>query len=450
MKVPPYTPEQLLNTPYTGATGNWDGQGPRTHHSYSPSTLQSLEACPCYRGKESKHERTIAGSIAHKVTETGEDDNRLSDDDAEAAAECLDFVERRRTLMNEARQREVHKTFLNLNHKTPLTECEKAIHQIVELRESYLPIDDAVFNDDYADPITNASVKETVLATTAGYVDHVMIAHDRKYAEMIDFKFGFWPVEQANNNLQGIAYALGLFRQYPSIQRIKFWFKQPHLDSISDAEFTRDNIDELYLRVQVVVARAREARHKGNFSAARPAVPVCNFCALIGVCPKVAEFACRVGSKFFPLEIPDDITPTAIHTTRDTTLGMRLAGVLAVWAKSFRTQTTDRVLRGDADVPDGYKIESKSSRDVADEVKFKQIALQFVTQEKYDSMLDVPGFGKLEEAVKDKAPRGQKKNAVEDLKKKLEDSGAVVKSPSYAYLKAVADKPDKQPTNEKT
>lgn len=397
----------------------------RKHHSYSPSTLQSLEACPCYRGKESKHERTIAGSIAHKVTETGEDDNRLSDDDAEAAAECLDFIERRRALMEEARQR----ACLNAEFKVP---------EIVELRESYLPIDDLTFNDDYQDLNINLRVLETVTSTTAGYVDHVIISHDCTYAEMIDFKFGFWPVESANNNLQGIAYALGLFKRYPSIQRIKFWFKQPHIDSISDAEFMRDNIAELYLRIQVVVARARSARHKADFSDAQPAVPVCNFCALIGVCPKVAAFACKVGSKFYPLEIPENITPTAIHTARDTTLGMRLAGVLAVWAKAFRTQTTDRVLRGDADVPDGYSIESKSSRDVADEVKFKQIALQFVTEQEYANLLEVPGFGKLETAVKDKSLRGQKKNAIEDLKKKLEESGAVVKSPSYAYLKAVS------------
>lgn len=398
----------------------------RKHHSYSPSTLQSLEACPCYRGKESNHARTIAGSIAHAVTESKQDDARLDDDDAEAAAECLDFYERRRALMEEARQR----VCMHAEFKVP---------DIIELLETYLPVDDLTFKDDYQNPLTNLIVEEVVLSTTAGYVDRALISHDKTYAELFDWKFGFWPVESASNNLQGIAYALGLFKQYPTIQRIKFWFKQPHLDSISDADFTREDIWALYLRVQTVVARARKARHAADFSTASPAVPICNFCALIGVCPKVAAFACKVGSKFFPLEIPENITPTMIHTSRDTTLGMRLASVVVTWGEAFRRQTTDRVLRGDADIPAGYSVESKSKRDIVDADKFKNTSLKFITESEYGALQEPPGFGKIEDMIKEKSPRGQKKAALENFKQALESDGAVVKSPSYSYLKAVPD-----------
>lgn len=414
----------------------------RPHHSYSPSTLQSLEACPCYRGKqaETPHERTIAGSRAHKVTESREDDARLSDDDAEAAAECLDFYERRRQLMEESRESEVRGSFDRLKQKTPLLECEKAYHPIIELLETYLSVDDLMFDDSYTDPLTRKPVSEQVLATTAGYVDRAIIAHDKTSAELFDWKFGFWPVESANNNLQGISYALGLFRQYPTIQRIIFWFKQPHLDSITSAEFSRDNIAELYLRVQTVVARARQARHQGDFSTARPSVPVCNFCALIGVCPKVAEFACKVGSKFYPLEIPDNITPTMLHSARDTTLGMRLSGVVAIWAKAFRTQVTDRVLRGDADVPAGFSIESKSPpREVANPEVFKTVALRYLTENEYVGLTDPPGFGKIEELIKEKSPRGQKTAALKSFGTELKSSGAVKQDSPYTYLKAVTE-----------
>lgn len=424
----------------------------KPHHSYSPSTLQSLEACPCYRGKESKHERTLAGTLAHKVVETKLDDATLNDDDAEAAAECLDFIERRRVLMEEARKREVER-LIRLTHtddnppENTWLKVEQQTPPVTELRESYLPVDDLVFSDDYQNPLTNLSIKEDVLSTTAGYVDHVIISHDKTYAEMVDFKFGFWPVESANNNLQGIAYALGLFQLYPTLRRIKFWFKQPHLDSISDADFTRENIPALYLRVQTVVARAREARHRGDFSTASPAVPVCNFCALIGVCPRVAAFACKVGSKFFPLEIPENITPTMIHTSRDTKLGMRLAAVVGTWAEAFRRQTTDRVLRGDADIPAGFKIESKSKRDIVDASKFKIISLKFITDSEYSALQEPPGFGKIEDMIKEKSPRGQKSSAIQNFKNALESDGAVVKSPSYSYLKAV---PDTNKQTEKT
>lgn len=419
----------------------------KPHHSYSPSTLQSLEACDYFRGKESKHERTIAGSRAHKVVETRVDDARLSDDDAEAAAECLDFVDQRRQLMEEARRRKVlertafhwGKPVRHVAESDAGKEAEAEVSPIIELREAYLPVDDLQFEDSYIDPLIKLRVIEKVFATTAGYVDHALISHDRHSAELIDFKFGFWPVESAENNLQGIAYALGLFREYPTIQRIIFWFKQPHIDSITSAEFNRENIDALYLRIQVVVARARKARHQGDFATATPAVPVCNFCALIGVCPKVAAFACKVGSKFFPLEIPDNITPTMLHNARDTTLGMRLAAVVAVWAKSFRTQVTDRVLRGDADIPAGFKVESRSSREIADAARFKDVSLKHITEKEYTDLQDPPGFGKIEKLITERAPRGQKKNAVQSFASELEATGAVTRESPYTFLKAIAD-----------
>lgn len=421
----------------------------RTHHSYSPSTLQSLEACPCYRGKESTHERTIAGSRAHAVTESRVDDARLSDEDAEAAAECLDFYESRRQLMEEARVRAYFAVGKADNKEySPTTDTSKLdIPAITELLETYLPVDTESFNDSYTDPLTRKPVMEHVLATTAGYVDRALIAYDKLSAELFDWKFGFWPVEAANNNLQGIAYALGLFGKYPTIRSIIFWFKQPHLDSISRADFTRDNIAALYLRVQTVVARAREARHRGDFSTAQPAVPICNFCALIGVCPKVAEFSCKVGSKFFPLEIPENITPTMLHTTRDTTLGMRLASVVSVWAEAFRRQTTDRVLRGDADIPAGFIIQQSSSkREVASPEKFKEVSLRYITEIEYNGLVNPPGFGKIEDVIKEKSPRGQKKVAVQNFKKELEDSGAIAPGTPFTFLKAVADTTNK--TNE--
>jgi len=377
----------------------------RVHHPYSPSSLQSLEACPCYQSRSSDHVRTIIGTIAHKSVETRQDDNRLDDDDAAAVAECADFFERRKYLMVE----------------------ESKGLPILELTEAYLPIDDLKFEDG-------------IEATTAGYVDHGIISGDRTRAELIDYKFGLWPIEQASNNLQGIAYALGIFRAYPTLREVKFFFKQPLIHSIQEATFTREQIPQLYLRVQVVVAEAREARRLmklNDWSKARPMVPACNFCDNIGLCPKVAEFACRVGSKFFPLEIPEDITPSRIHSPENTTLGLRLSQVVAVWAKSYRTVITDRVIRGDAQPPEGFRIESRSEREIEAPKKYEDIALGYFTKQEYDATLSVT-FGSVEKKISEKAPRGQKTATVDEFKQKLEDQGAVERGHSYSFLKATS------------
>ena len=427
------------------------------HHPYSPSTLGSLEVCPAYEGRQSDtpHERTTAGTLAHKVVESGVDDNKLGDDDAIAAAECLDFVEQRRKLLEDARAKAVE----SLGVKYWGTRVPKGVEadvmiranletpEILELKEVYLPIDDKTFTDFRTVQKTVdgkfVSVRERmeVKATTAGYVDRVLIDHTRTYAELLDWKFGLWAVESADKNPQGIAYTLGLFKMFPSLKSVRVWFKQPHIGLTTEAHFHREHVEELYLRIQTIVARARAARDAGDFATANPTVPVCNFCANIGKCPKVAEFACKVGSKFHPLEIPSEITPTMVLTERDTQLAMRLSQVMAVWAKAFRTQTTDRILRGDATIPKGFELQQRSNREVVNESMFRQVALTgYLTQEEYSKITPVPGFGAIEDAIIEKAPRGHKKAAVEEFQKTLEASGAVKRGQPYVFLKATSEK----------
>lgn len=331
------------------------------------------------------------------MVETGEDDERLSDDDAVAAAECMDFVDQRRQIMGTG----------------------------TELSEIYLEVDDRVFPD--------------CQSTTAGYVDRVLLNADKTYAEMFDWKFGMWPVDSADENLQGIAYTLGLFRNYPTLKKIRFFFKQPLLQVTSDHEFTRDMIPALYLRIQTVVARARKATDEMAWDMANPAVPACNFCDRLGECPKVCAMACKVGHKFHPLAVPEDITPSLPHTPEDSSMLLKLAGVLKVWCEAARRQVTDRILRGDAQLPPGQRIQEMSKRIVVDNDKLKTIALKYLTAEEFQETLETT-FGKIEDLISEKSPRGQKENTVKEFQKALLESGAVKMGEKFSFLRAVAEK----------
>jgi len=395
----------------------------RKHHPYSPSTLASLECCPCFQSRQNEvqHERTIAGTRAHKAVETGQDDDLLSDDDAVSVAECLDLIARRK---------------LELETKNlPEDLIGKAVNMVDELKEAYLPIDDLIFREAYQGE--TGLLWDTIKSTTAGYVDHVLICSALNHAELLDWKFGRWSVECAEKNLQGIAYALGLFYKYPELQTITVWFKLPTIGAITSATFTREQIPALYLRVTTVVARAREARQQNDFSSANPTHPTCAFCSNLGRCPAVAKFALKVGSKFHKLAVPEDTTPGALRDPAQSKLALELASVMAVWAKAVRGQVTDQILRGVSPTPEGYKISTFSKREVIDEAKFKSVALLFVKAEDYAALQDAPGFGKLEDLISERAPRGQKKNAVETFAQQLLDAGAVVEGPAYPFLKAV-------------
>lgn len=390
----------------------------RAHHPYSPSSLQSIEVCGCFKSRSSTHIRTIIGTISHKVTETREDDNRLSDDDAAAAAECIDFYDGRLRLAIQAREQAIAAGY-ELSYTCP---------QVIELTESYLPIDDIKYDD--------------AEATTAGFVDRVIITHDRTYAELFDWKFGMWPVEKAENNLQGIAYVLGLFRKYPTLKGARFFFKQPNTNVITNHYFARETVAAHYLRIVTVVERARKARAlatKGDWSMANPTIPNCLFCANIADCTKVLDIAVKVGNKFNPLMVPDDITPTKIHNSRDTKHGLALCAVLGTWATAYRGRITDRVVRRDADVPDGFTLATGSKRGVKDVQKLREVSQQYLTKEEYDALLSQePPFGALEQAVQDKAKRGQKAATLREFQTKMLESGAVEKGEPYTYLKAVA------------
>jgi hypothetical protein len=72
----------------------------RPHHPLGPSSLQAVEACPCYMGRSGGSEAALMGTLQHGVTETGRDDNRLDDDQILHAAQCIDFYEARRAALS--------------------------------------------------------------------------------------------------------------------------------------------------------------------------------------------------------------------------------------------------------------------------------------------------------------------------------------------------------------
>jgi hypothetical protein len=397
----------------------------RPHHPRSPSKLQCLEACPDFDSQnEVVHKRATAGTKAHKVVDKQEDDLQLGDEDALAAAECLDFVASRRAFMQQQAD-ESYRAVCLKNQEQGLQSYPQPF-SVAELKETYLRIDDCQYED--AD------------CTTGGYIDHGFISWDEQYAELVDYKFGFWAVEEASNNLQGIAYTLGLFRRFAKLQKVRFWFKQPHLDYLTDCVFAREQVPELYRRVKTVVDRAVEAKRLGDFSLARQHTPVCLFCSNLGRCPKNLETAIGIAKKFHPLAFPDSVTPSQVQDPQNTKLAMELAQVMTVWTGAFKRQVTNRVLRGDAVIPPGYKVQTMPGRrGIKDMAKFREVALKYLTEEEYLLCLQA-SFGTLEDKILEKTPRGHKEATVLEFQQALEAAGAVERGDSYSFLRSSAEK----------
>lgn len=404
----------------------------RKHHACSPSSLQFVESCPHFRNRSEVHAAAIAGTIQHSVTETGEDDMRLSDDQALHAAECLDFFERRKQLFEEDRQRAIDQAERDRrNIHLPAGAFPPIIDlpETLVLVEEYLPIDDIVRT------FPGIGVEQS---TTAGYVDRVLVSWDRKRAEIIDWKFGAWIVEKAELNLQGIAYALGVFRQHPTVDEVLVTFKQPQIGYLTQHLFRRSDLPALYLRVCVVIERRIKALGLKNYEMAEPRIPVCLFCANIADCPRVGWIALKIAHKFSPLDIPADTTPSMVADPKQSSLRMKLAQVMSVWAKAMKSQTLAGVISNGNPLPDGYKLhEGTGRRAIVDEGKFREVALRHLTPEELSTTASY-AITEVEKIINDTAPRGAKAATVDAFKHEVVEAGAVALGEKFTYLKATS------------
>jgi hypothetical protein len=398
----------------------------RVHHPFSPSSLQSREACPKFQNRQSTNEAAIVGTIQHDSVEAGADDNRLSDARAAAVAECMILAE------------------------------ERASHYPggLILKEIYLPVDDDVITvvdtvtvqrfdiiteDGQVSPGFRGKRKYNVFeGTTAGYLDYAIISSDQTEAEIIDWKFGRNVVTEAKSNLQGIAYMLGLKKLFPTLTKCLVRFVQPHIDEMSEHTFDLTNTDELYLRVRTVVGRAVEAaKNPDDFSSARPNVGTCLFCALVGKCPAVTKLAIQLGQKYKPLSIPENVNPTTISNPADVDMGIRLADVVKIWAEAFRRQATEKTIENIDFVPEGYILVSSQKRKILDARMFADAAKKFLPPEMHaevEKLFDIP-IGPVEELISTSAPRGSKEKTVEEFGARVLDAGIVELGLPFASLR---------------
>jgi len=373
----------------------------RVHHPFSPSTLQYREACAYFEPQAGENEAAAAGTRQHSALDTG-DHELLSDQQVTIVEQCLEYFEALRSQYPEGKV----------------------------ITEKYLPIDD--YRGTYKDWQGRIHPH---LATTAGYLDRAIVSKDRRLAEVCDWKFGEWDAEPAENNVQGMAYLLGLYREIPTLEEVTVRFVMPYRDEISFYTFRRKEFQKLHQRIRAIVFRAVEAREARDFTKAVPSA-TCLFCANAGRCDALAAVALKIGHKFAPAEIPEDVTPSALHDPAQAAMGLRVAQIVGAWATAFRAQKTAQALESGL-VPNGYQLVASSDRKIVDQKKLREICLQFgLTDEEVDSASRFY-ITTLDTIIRAKAPRGSKDLAVEAITFALLSSGALEKGPEIASLRMI-------------
>lgn len=388
----------------------------RIHHPYSPSSLQSREACACYASAFTGSEAAEMGTKQHNVADSGEDDASLPDEKAIAAVECIKFVE-------------------DLVSQWP---------GCTVIKEEYLQVDDEVIRvkrprEELVDgKRVKSHIIQTFKGSTAGYLDVGLVSADQTKAKVADFKFGQVAVETASNNVQGIAYGLGLWKRFPTLEEFEVIFISPHRDEVSRHTFYRAEFPALLLRIKTIVQRAVEANKvEDDFTKANPTVGACLFCSRIGRCPRVAELALKLGKKYSPLTMPDSISTSVFLDPADAARGIKFAQVIKAWCEAFRTQATAKSIDDPKFMPDGFKVVQMQKRKVVSAIALGEFAKTHLPVEMHASverLYDI-AIGPLEKLISTAAPRGNKERAVEYFGEGALAAGLMELGEPYAFLR---------------
>lgn len=418
-----------------GAGEPEEGHAERVHHRNSPSTLQATEACPGYKSEQgTTNEAAETGTMLHEAADGGPSDH-LSDEQMDKVNACKQYVQDIVDGYKEAFPGCGVRTITKVTQENgqivfDMTETEPQRIAgpelfVYVLREVYLGVDDK--------------------DTSHGYLDVGIIAPDMLSGHVIDFKFGQNPVETASNNLQGIAYFLGLFKIFYNVKKFTVHFLMPYQAvNVDKHTFTDDSFPRLLLRIQTVVARARLVASYFNAAGIfvgppevgallNPTEGTCLFCARKAGCPKLASHTLAVGHKYDPLIVPASLN-AAVITSAEAGPALKFLATIEAASKAIRARLTERATNEENFMPEGYQLVLMERREIVDKRKFYDTIVPLLTPEELIEATSFT-FGAVEKAVGAKAPRGSKTAALEDLKNLLQMNGATVVNEPIAILK---------------
>jgi hypothetical protein len=352
----------------------------RPHAERSSSQLGNLTLCPGFRpDKKAKvHWVTEQGVRGHEALDTGDTGELDSSFEERLVQMCNDYVGTLPPAMREEREMKI---------------------DTIEGRWGY--IDLLRFRAENLEP------------------DGLLRRQAPTVADLVDWKFvKAAEVTDAEINLQGKDYVVGLFMRYPHLQTIHVHFVMPRFGSVTTATFHRSQIDELKLEILAVLIQAKRTdrpRYKG--ATLRPHFDTCRFCGVRWNCKALTRIATKIAIAYDPEnegalpEVPEQLH--ASEVTDEETLGRlrKLASVMAPWAAAVYHHTTQAAL--DGHVPEGYSLDyRKGKRALVNPAGLLQVAREFDLSN--DEILDAAevSFSKLEETLKAKAEHGQKSKRV--------------------------------------
>lgn len=203
-----------------------------------------------------------------------------------------------------------------------------------------------------------------------GTSDTIILQPKHKTMRVIDLKYGKGVQVFADNNSQGMLYALGAYEDYGmiyDIDTIVIAIVQPRLDHIDDWEIS---VPDLLEWAETVKEQARLC-----LTDDAPRIPgekQCTFCKFKPRCPEQKEMTEKALMLMF-----DDVSPATVQnvdalTDEHLALVMSHKKLIEGWLSSVEKHITERLQQGENF--DGYKlVEGRSLRQWQDEAQAQKV-----------------------------------------------------------------------------
>tara|TARA_Y100000588_G_scaffold145118_1_gene158995 strand:+ start:3391 stop:4506 length:1116 start_codon:yes stop_codon:yes gene_type:complete len=346
---------------------------PEEHHELGPSTLKYVEICPGYRSSNETNQFAEEGTMLHSAAETGKLDG-LNDEQVRCVRTVLDYVKK-------------------------LEKGADEIHKEMRVKIVYRSDGSSIF----------------------GTVDLVIIVGTHAY--IVDYKFGWGEVDDADINIQIQAYAKGVFDKFPDLETAKTVLLLPRRDELLEAEYTRKDMIDVGMRLDLIITKAEEETPD-----LRPNTEGCRFCKHRLSCQALSDKLLPIARKYedsvddFQTVLWHNYDPAHIEDPKVIGKMLNVASVLDRWASAAKKQALKLAEEEGREIP-GYDLRWRTpSTKIEDAQEAYDTLAHLLTPEEFMEASNVT-LAQLSKALAKKLPRGEKKNARGTIEIALEEAG---------------------------
>ena len=256
-----------------------------------------------------------------------------------------------------------------------------------------------------------------------GTVDRVIIRGS--HVDLVDFKFGVGEIDDADVNIQGQAYLLGVMDKFPELQTATVHFIIPRRDEVLTHNYSREQMEDIRLRINMIVEKAELENRE-----AIPNTEGCKYCKHKLSCPALSDKMLPLAKKYsasvedFEMSLWGSYSPAEINDPAVLSKMLNVASVVDKWQAAAKKQATKLAVEDGEEIP-GYDLHYRTASLKIDDTQGAYDAVEhLLSPDEFMDACDV-SLPKLAKKYAEKLGRGEKKTARGTIEQSLEESGVL-------------------------